>query len=306
MRLKLIIDDRERASIPYLETEMYNIGYEVQRIAIGDYIIIDEKNKIIACFERKTLEDFASSIKDGRYGNKDAMIELREKTKCQLFFIVEGEAYPSPDKHYSNMPYKYIESAIFHLMFRDNIHIIETNSPLHTVQKLARMIESIRRYLETTINYIIDKIYGELYGLNTEIPKLNIILKKEKKKDIDIVREMWSCFRGISTLTADNYISQSSIKKVIKKEAEIEKLKYTSGKPISNYVIDSLTHIDKNTEIRLLACIPGISQKSAKEILGKMRLNKLLDYNKIEEIPIGKRKLGNKAEKIKKYFEYQN
>ena len=89
MKFKLIIDDRERSIYPYLETELYNIEYIIKRINIGDYSIIDDSNKIIVCFERKTLEDLASSIKDGRYGNKESMIELREKTNCKLFYIIE-------------------------------------------------------------------------------------------------------------------------------------------------------------------------------------------------------------------------
>src|SRR3989304_6649173 len=115
MKYKLIIDDRERAIFPYLETELYDIKYKKTRINVGDYAICDENDNIIICIERKTLEDFASSIKDGRYENKNNMIELRKKNNCKLVLLLEGDAYPKPNKLYGRIPYKIIESAIFHI-----------------------------------------------------------------------------------------------------------------------------------------------------------------------------------------------
>ena len=378
MKVKLIIDDRERSIFPYLETELYNINYVVKRINVGDYSIINSDNKILACFERKSLEDFSASIKDGRYSNKEGMIELRNKTGCRLFYIVEGDAYPKPNKTYGNIPYKYIESAIFHLMMRDGFYIIETNNILHTAQKLSRMVESIERLdkvnktnitnedtdfiadnEDDSVDGIVDKIYDEIYGTNllkksnvslgkslseslskslskslsdkidknpvcnyvndvndvtdvtgiTDIP--NELLARSKKSDIDIVRELWACFNGISIITADVFINQVAIIDIVCKKLskeQIENIKYASGKKINKRVIASLLYISLNTEIRLLSCIPGISVKTAREILSKIRLKQILSYEieSIAVILVGNKKIGNKrATNIKRYFYYK-
>lgn len=336
MKIKLIIDDRERAIFPYLETELYNVNYIVKRINIGDYSLIDENNNIVACIERKSLKDFAASIKDGRYGNKAGMMELREKTNCKLFYIIEGDAFPKPSKTYGHIPYKYIESAIFHLMIRDGFFIIETNNVLHTAQKLSRLIESIGRLKENIINELmydinddkyqvnnvngkicenpfdkeIDTLFDEIYGAKEPSVIPNELLSRQKKTDIDIVREMWACFKGISVITADTFINQACIADIIRKKftrEQIENLKYSSGKKINKRVITSLTYLCRNVETRLLACIPGVSIKTAKEMIDKTRLKPLLSYEpeSISIITVGKKKVGiARANAIKKYFEF--
>jgi ERCC4-type nuclease len=61
-RITVIADDRERKSevIQFL-SKMKNVSVGIQRLSIGDYLV---DNRLV--FERKTLNDFALSIIDGR------------------------------------------------------------------------------------------------------------------------------------------------------------------------------------------------------------------------------------------------
>ncbi len=80
---KVIADDREGKSriIQYLKRSK-NVSIEIRRLPVGDYLV---DNQLI--FERKTLNDFALSIIDGRIF-KQAISLVNSKYKCIL--ILEG------------------------------------------------------------------------------------------------------------------------------------------------------------------------------------------------------------------------
>ncbi len=80
---KVIADDREGKSriIQYLKKSK-NVSIEICRLPVGDYLV---DNQLI--FERKTLNDFALSIIDGRIF-KQANRLVNSKYKCIL--ILEG------------------------------------------------------------------------------------------------------------------------------------------------------------------------------------------------------------------------
>jgi len=145
-RLKIIVDTREKFVFDHLNKFTYN--YEISQVTIGDYAIVDTTNdKIIASIERKTYEDLAASIKDGRYQNKEKMISLREKTGCQLYYIIEGTAFPSETRRFGKIPYKVLESAIDHLSYRDKFIVIYTENVQHTIERINRLAGSLERLI---------------------------------------------------------------------------------------------------------------------------------------------------------------
>ena len=88
--IHIIADDRERKS-DVIESllEIENVEVDIQRLSIGDYQI---GNRVIV--ERKTLNDFAISIIDGRLFKQ--MIHLAN-SKSQGVLILEGTACDSVD-----------------------------------------------------------------------------------------------------------------------------------------------------------------------------------------------------------------
>lgn len=367
--IELVIDDRERAIFPHLKTEAYNIKYTISRIEIGDYAIIDNlRNKIIAVFERKTLEDLASSLKDGRYENKTKMLNLRAKTGCAVFFILEGPTSPAPNTFFGGIPYAKLESAVFHMMVRDNISVIHTLHTLDTMNKLIRfyhsmislvskqelqmenaviepqssqnirqfepdivcsennlnikLVESVNQPAEsvnqpTGLNDIVNpnnttiestkQSHNSGGGQAKEIavtPK-DMLVQKEKKSHKDVLRELWSVFKGITVNSADIFLTRWTIADIIFKNVDLTKL--PKGIKFSRKVLSSLSTIDKRTEERLLATIPGISADTSKQILTGRSLRQLLTYEigAISIIKVGKaqKNLGEaKATKIKQYL----
>ena len=105
--MEIIVDDRERSIIPYIKilSDEKNFNYKVQRCQVGDYAIA-YKGYILLAIERKTWIDLASSLRDGRKENVNKLIALREKTGCQIAYLIEGNASPPFKQMYSRIPYK--------------------------------------------------------------------------------------------------------------------------------------------------------------------------------------------------------
>lgn len=334
MPLLLIVDDRERALNPHLDLADQEEGkhFIKKRLQIGDYAIVEEaRDKVLAVFERKTLKDFSSSLSDGRYGNKEKMIKLREKTGCQVFFIVEG-AKPSPSKLVGGKPYKYIESAIFHCMIRDQIMFLYTKDTLDTIETLFRFIDSMENLLKKSPEFLGGK--GTLTCEESlpdseenssdeasteideeEISQVAMLTQKESKKDIEIVRELWAKIKNISYATADKFITNYALIEILEGNQAIDEIKTKkfNGRKLGRNVIKSLSSIEKNkdAQAKLLSGIPGVSLATAKEVVQEKTLLEIAQMEDAEiasmSVPGRCRPLGNSvARAIKKYFYYKH
>jgi len=142
---------------------------------------------------------------------------------------------------------------------------------------------------------------------------MDMLTEKHEKRDIDVIREMWACLRGVSITSADIYLRQFTLKELIRgeiKPATIKELKTPNGKLISKSAKSSLNGLANDTAVceRVLAKVPGISQATAKELIAEAKsLAVLLSYSEdaISIMKIGKSKksLGKiKAERVIRYF----
>lgn len=304
MAYKLLIDKRERDVLKH-ESEFADVDYEAKQMEIADYIIM-KGDKVAFAIERKSWSDFAASIKDGRHNNKSKMMALRTQTGCGVFYIVEGELVSNPNKLLGRIPYKVMESAMFHMQVRDNIQIIRTASTLDTAKVLVRFIRSLGTLKDAPKH---DHQQGLVEGADENgIPLA--LTQRVAKSDIDVVRELWSGFRSITASSADYLIEQYSVADFVRGDvANIAKIKFSNGRTINKPMARSLSAITHTVEIRLLGKIPMVSAETAKELLRATRLKTLLSYGE-EGIAMrtvkGGRKLGaTKAGNIIKYFNYK-
>jgi ERCC4-type nuclease len=311
----LIIDTRER-NVTRHAKELEEITYEVKQITTADYVIINSAGKIIVIIERKSLIDFASSLKDGRHDNKAKLIEMRKKTGCRIVYIIEGPEYPDPNDYFGNIPYRYIESSMFHLMVRDGICIMQTRDTLGTARALVRFVKSMdslekKSGFEEAIDEKIDTDYDQ-FGADPNAV-ISMLTAKRVRSDHEMVRELWSCFPGISVETADEYSKVWSIADIVCEHvprAAIANFKMASGRKISKRVVNSLMGITNPIACRLLSCVEGISAATAHELIAERSLKALLGYGVvgISMCKIGKTKraLGDeRATRLLRLFNYK-
>ncbi len=82
-RVKVIVDSRER-NTRVLATLKENCTLSMEHLPVGDYLVSDR-----VCIERKTIEDFLSSLIDGRL--MEQMSEMRRNFEAPVL-IIEGGA----------------------------------------------------------------------------------------------------------------------------------------------------------------------------------------------------------------------
>ena len=131
--MNLFIDNREQKLIPILS------NFTPKQLELGDVIIDSNNHKII--IERKTISDFNSSLKDGRYRNQKLRLlewknKLEENVRKDIIYILEEKYGDNKDKAYWG--------AIINANLRDNIIVIQSDGIVRT----AEIVEDIRKKIE--------------------------------------------------------------------------------------------------------------------------------------------------------------
>jgi ERCC4-type nuclease len=327
---KLIIDNREKYIIRHSDV-LARIKNTQAQLTVGDYVITYRDDdttpeRVFAVFERKSLEDYAASMKDGRSDNKNKLLQLRDETGCKIFYIIEGDAFPTPTTTYARTPYYYIQSSIFHLQAEYDIQIIQTKNTLHTAETLVAFVRSMENLAESrgalfkTFHLAPRAIYGTgeqtaVDTVNTQTADTNdnlmaILTAPRPRTDNEILRSMWACFRYVSVESASEFMYAFTLADIFQGRVNSTTLsnhKTSIGRGLTKRVIESLLKQDSHRDIRILACVPGISDSKAKDILKQHSLRQLLSYSvgaiSIIKVGISRKNLGESAAvNILKYF----
>lgn len=321
---KLLCDHRERA-VTIHAVEWTHITYHVQELTVGDYAVIDPSGRLLAVFERKTLDDFGASIKDARHDNKEKLVRARDHTGCRIVYIIENPSWPQQSDTFARIPYRAIESSIFHLILRENICVLRTRDSLDTARTLARFVQSCDTLLERS--YLPDDQpavppVAVTSGVDPAATEANfaetirVLTARHAKSDADVARAMWSRLRGITSVTADEYASVMSLRDLFTgagAAADLTSLRLSNGKVPPARALMSLRALTAEVEAKVLGAVPGISPATAKAVVHAHRLRALLTFSEgaisIIKIPgkAGPRNLGmTAAKRILHYFGYRH
>lgn len=303
--MDLIIDDRERSVIIYLE-KLDSI-IKVERITVGDYAFV-YKGKVIVIVERKSLEDLASSIKDGRMENNNKLLEAQKNHGCQILYIIEGPAYPNLERKIGRIPYKCLQGKLDSLLFRNNIKIIWTRDAEHTAKRLCGLRQTFTKMVK-------DGVFGEFNDVeeskdNTKID-LNSVIKVKHEVNLNQVHlKMLNKIKGVSYKSAMAALSHYTVVQLLTGQTD-EKICYNliyidsgfkmgpRGTKLHN-MCSKLENLNRVQE-KILACIAGITENTANKILKEVKFNDIIMLNftdgKIANIyKTEKRKIGKVLE----------
>jgi ERCC4-type nuclease len=289
----LVIDDREikvEKSIESLKNNgKYTISTLKKRITTGDFAIVRNK-KILAVFERKTLNDYSASIKDGRHQNKQKMIDMRSQTNCDVYYIVESPfAFPSKKRKFQKMPYKNIYSSIINLMVRDNIMVIKSQSVEDTAEILCDFVMSYRKFAdlpkfcdvmaegaeekpaenqmdkpaEKQMDKPVEKQMNNIENIQKNEPLAPIgagavdLLREPKHKTMEeIITRMWCAIPWISEKSAEIMVKLYSIREICTvftevQKKEIQNIKYLdSNRKLSAKTVKVILSLQNNIKVQ--------------------------------------------------------
>lgn len=144
-------DDREyRSGVIDALAKMPSVAVTQQRLPVGDYVINDQ-----LIIERKTLLDFAISLKSGRLFSQ---LHRLSTNKLHGILLLEGN---SQDLEGSNMRREAIQGALIHISLSMQIPILRSLHPEESAQLmiyLARQLDelsfprtTVKRYRPTKL-----------------------------------------------------------------------------------------------------------------------------------------------------------
>ena len=168
------VDVRENKLIQLLKkllTEKftkYDILIKEEQLDIGDIIIIHNDSKLI--IERKSINDLASSISDGRYMEQSYRLDKVDIHNHNIMYLIEGDSGNS-EKNENENTQEYVDvicNSKKSNITKDNIGII-------LLSQIPSVSKSIAKSLMNE--------YKTLRDLINEIEKNNDVLKNCKIKD---------------------------------------------------------------------------------------------------------------------------
>ena len=199
----LIVDDREPDKIFNLLNKN-KIKYEKQRLDIGDFVEED------VCIERKEINDFISSIIDGRiFKQVEKMVE--NYRKCLI--VISGKY----DYVNSRLPLNVVLASIASIIARNNISIVSVDNDSQLITLINYFIKKATDGQDKKHDFKIKKV-NQKYNINVRliasIPSVGLdratnILKKYKSikeiSSLDI--EKLVEIPGIGKKTAEKILS---------------------------------------------------------------------------------------------------
>lgn len=173
MNVQIIVDSRETKLFSLLterDLDIYkdNISIQKEQLELGDIHIIF--NEITYIYERKTVNDLLSSIKDGRYK------EQKNRLLANSFnnnYIIEGDTITS-NKNFKNQ--KTLTSIYLNSIYRDKINVFITTNIDDTATFLLLLVSKI---IEKPENYLNEN--NKISQNYIDVCKI----KSQKNKNID-------------------------------------------------------------------------------------------------------------------------
>jgi ERCC4-type nuclease len=316
MEIILKVDNRERAIHEHLlaaftSPPMFCINLnqpEFTQLDIGDFIIVANSSTgvaVLAVVERKTLKDYAASLKDGRMINTEKLIRLREETGCHVYYLIEGGINLAYDHQICGIEYYKILANIRDAQILHNIQIINTADKLHTAREMKFLVE---RYTKDYDSLNI-KVTGSFDDI---VERCKPTKQQEMKNELAIIwTNLMSKSKVHTKITPSTrgvtMASTFTIMKWIKGEITEEHAQAikVNNRRLDGWQIEVLSQpMSRDLQLKALTCMKGISADFADGVLKTMTIQAMIcNPETAKTVVLGNRKLGKaNREKITTMF----
>ena len=247
--MKIRVDNREQDLLKHIRELIVNIPLfkdlevQVENLPLGDIIISNNvEDKLI--IERKSINDLAASIKDGRYEEQSYRLNGLNHPNHNIIYLIEGDVNRVNRFKDNKMEKLTLYSSIFSLNYYKGFSVIRSFSIdesaifiCNTANKLRKgEAENKQPYYQNNSN-ILKPISSEEEPESSDKDYVSVI-KKIKKDNItpDNIGEIMLCqIPGISSITAIAILSkfktiQNLISQIQENENCLKDISYTNSK----------------------------------------------------------------------------
>lgn len=133
--MKLVIDNRETFALNEINnTDMSGMEIVVETLPVGDFVFKSQEDDSIALvIERKTFDDLACSIMDGRFREQKTRLDEMKSNGVRIMYIIEG----NPMQYKGKLPLTTLLSATLNLMMSHEYMVMFCHSIKNTVEILC-------------------------------------------------------------------------------------------------------------------------------------------------------------------------
>lgn len=256
--MKIRVDNREQELLKYIRELIVNIPLfkdlevQVENLPLGDVIISNNiEDKLV--IERKSINDLAASIKDGRYEEQSYRLNGLNHPNHNIIYLIEGDVNRINRFKDNKMEKLTLYSSIFSLNYYKGFSVIRSFSIDESAIFICNTANKLRKgeaenklpYYQNNQNNlaILKPISLEETDQNTEEMICNdkdyvSVVKKIKKDNItpDNIGEIMLCqIPGISSITAMAIMSKfktfpNLISQIQENENCLKDISYTNSK----------------------------------------------------------------------------
>lgn len=183
-----------------------------ENLSIGDIIITDLENNELAIIERKTLNDLASSICDGRYNEQSFRLTNSDIPNHHIYYLIEGDITKYIGNRFSKrqITNKTLLSALTSISYFKGFSLYKSININETALWILQFTEKLRKtkdngyYFKQKEVDDIDKgvISGEKFEESNEYTKVSKRAKKNNITQDNIGAIMLSQIPGVSYVSA--------------------------------------------------------------------------------------------------------
>jgi len=170
--MKIIIDKRETKLIDEL-SKTSSDKFECKVLDVGDIHICDNNDNILMIFERKTIADLLSSIKDGRYSEQSLRLTSHELHNHYVYYLIEGPITKFQDE-------KLVYSSLCSLSYFKGFSLLRSNS----VKETGDIIIAFCNKLEKEISKSKNGYYSDCSSALLDETDYCSSIKTNKKENI--------------------------------------------------------------------------------------------------------------------------
>uniref|UniRef100_A0A6C0EZX4 ERCC4 domain-containing protein n=1 Tax=viral metagenome TaxID=1070528 RepID=A0A6C0EZX4_9ZZZZ len=133
-----------------------NIKIKVENLKLGDIIISDGGDNELLLFERKSLNDLASSIKDGRYVEQSFRLDGYESVpNHNIVYIIEGDLskWKENGNYNGRVNKKTLLSSMCSMLYYKGFSVIRTMNMTETCELILNWADKLQREKLTKTPY---------------------------------------------------------------------------------------------------------------------------------------------------------
>lgn len=248
MSFNIHVDHRERFGREYLDSIESKVIREIKiiQLEVGDFAVY-YGDKLILLIERKTWNDFAASIKDGRLEAQIAALQSLADKGARVMILVEGKRL----REHEGIPIANLDTKIVHTMVRNPLlTFIYTGSVQETIDWVVQFVE----------RYPLDVVGG--------VPEVKI---EKPKRTLE--SEALACLvaiPGVTRHSAPVLLSYYTVREIIDGKTEPETvatLPTSTSRPIGRARAGRLLGSIAASRTAILAGIHGVTRETASVIL---------------------------------------